>query len=235
MRDLCRTLADFFGFEVLAEHNGEEGTVAVLAGGSILKITASPYEGALCLALMREAAEGITHRAIPIIHTVARLVDSQAAPPEADDESYFAIIREDFLDFEPSERGSNWQQALAQFRLNWLNGRPPDDNVSDPHFQMGIRDLHSGLYWMRERLGVTLSDIRPENLGLAPSGWLGIRDLGRGRGAEKLLHLLDEIAIWDLAYMADPSVSAHTKLRLLFGDFATREMTPNGRLGWKTT
>jgi len=207
MRDLCRPLADFFGFEVLSEHDGEEGTVAVLAGGSILKITDSPYEAALCLALMREASEGITHRAIPIIHTVVRLVDSQAAPPEADDESYFAILREDFLDFEPSERGVEWKQALAQFRVNWLNGRLPDDDVSDPYFQMGIRDLHCGLKWMRERLGVTLSDIRPENLGIAPSGWLGIRDLGRGRGAEKLLPLLDGMESWDLAPMTDLPVS----------------------------
>jgi hypothetical protein len=42
-----------------------------------------------------------------------------------------------------------------------------------------LRETLDGLEWLEARLGVRLSDIKAENLGIGSSGRMGMRDLGR--------------------------------------------------------
>ncbi len=192
MRDQGYAVAAAMGLVAVRDAEGEDGTVYVLDGGRVLKITDSAAEAAVSLALRDVQARGRSHPSVPEIGGVWWLDDGSG--PAADEETYYAILREDFADVDhPELDGVLWDRAVLRLRHAW-QGRPPRiaaalSGIPDPYRTMALQAAE-GLDWIRARTGCMVRDIRPGNIGTGPRGGVGMRDFSR---ADVPRHLMEAV------------------------------------------
>ena len=186
-------VADLLGV-VQAGHRllGTEGCVWPLTDGRVLKLTTSPDEAAVCLA-MREASCG--HASLPRIDAVHWVPFGGRF---SRDLVLYAVLREDMPEVAvPPDLKGAWEADFDLFQQGWNR----DDPVRlerglaswEPHGPE-LRELRDALRWMQASLGITLRDLAIDNVGRCPGRGVAPRDFGV---ADLPSALLDRVARLD--------------------------------------
>jgi hypothetical protein len=184
-----KALGRLFGDEGRFLSEGDDGEVYAVGLDRVAKITWSAEEAAIALALADAADEGAFHPSVPVVDEVVEIGEAPNGLRA------YAILREDFRDFEPEAADRNaWLEALQILDRGWENGWPQDIKWAKEHWKgPEIRQVIEGLQWLLDDFGVRVMDVKPLNVGVSPVGAVGMRDLGSANVPDKLLARLDRL------------------------------------------
>jgi hypothetical protein len=184
MRDALMGSAEAHGVTVKKLlPRGKDGIVAMLTDGRILKITTSKIEAAIAITC---ATGTFRHPSVPHFHSA-----------HAIDGTCWAIIRDDVSDATPAHP---MNRARALYNIAWSDG---DDKLAEnilndarPHGPW-LDQLHQGLRALKNSLGIRITDLSADNVGICKTGRIGVRDLGRGAAdperIERIIALIPDI------------------------------------------
>lgn len=151
---------------------GRHAVAHLLEDGRVLKVTTSAYDAAAALAVMRH--QGPLHPGVVRAHAVARL--ACGALPD-----HFAII----LDHAQVARASeDLADALDALNDAWTFGGKRPRAPGRLAARLGgeeravLEAFLDTIHWMRREVGVTLRDLKAENLARTRQGGIGSFDHG---------------------------------------------------------
>jgi hypothetical protein len=169
---------------------GDDGKVFLLEDGRILKVTSSKQEAALALAMHEAQARGEGFPGLPKIDGVYWFKSQIEVQGTLYDFENYVLLREDMQDlfFDDEEQEAIWKYCLRHLNWGWSErDQKHIDHALESWDGPQLREVYDGLLWAEQHFGIRILDIRASNLGISPSGMIGMRDLSRGEVPEPRL------------------------------------------------
>lgn len=183
-------IAERLGLEAFHHESGDFGSVYFLDDGRVMKLC-DERDAALALALLDLADKGERHDSVPRIDQVLAFEDIADLGEIEMTYRRYAVLREAFDDpMDDLFAGLEWREALSLFNRGWSTDAPDLVGMALQKwapFGPELKQIHTGLDWIKSRLGVTVFDVRPPNVGQSAAGVFGQRDLGKSNINETMV------------------------------------------------
>jgi hypothetical protein len=175
--------------------SGDDAEVWQLEDGRIMKLTSSVEDAAACLAIMEAAAHGMRmHPGIAPVQRVVRLDSPLEVGAFSGERPMYAIVRSDVSPDDLRDLGEPWEDLMTGLNIASQSGMEeggptprgfPDDIMQEldrAALQYGMakpfRSLVSTLLWLRDELGIHVTDIDGFNFGRVGHSGIGPLDFG---------------------------------------------------------